>query len=398
MKSQALGLALLGLLAGCVEKKQEAKKETPAPGVAPAQPAAPAPTAEGEFILFGEYGSLTGSEATFGISTKQGVDTAVKELNDAGGVLGKKIKVIVYDDQGKPEEAVTAVTKLITQDKVHVVLGEVASSRSLAAAPVCQNNKVPMITPSSTNPRVTETGDFIFRVCFIDPFQGTVMAQFAADHLKVKTAAIFRDKSSDYSMGLADYFQKAFEAKGGKIVADEAYNSADTDFKAQLTSMKGKNPEAIFVPGYYTQVALVARQARELKITVPLLGGDGWDSSKLFEIGGKALDGCYFSNHTSNDDPRPELQQFITRYKQQWGEAPDSLAVMGYDAALVAADAIKRAGKLDRQAIRDALAQTKDFKGASGSITLDAQRNANKPAVVLKIQDGKASFVTSIAP
>ncbi|MEW5854515.1 MAG: ABC transporter substrate-binding protein, partial [Myxococcota bacterium] len=198
-------------------------------------------------------------------------------------------------------------------------------------------------------------------------------------------------------MGLADYFQKAFEAKGGKIVADEAYNSADTDFKAQLTSMKGKKPEAIFVPGYYTQVALIARQARELKIDVPLLGGDGWESSKLFEIGGKALDGCYFSNHTSNEDPRPELQQFIAKYKQQWGEAPDSLAVLGYDSAMLAADAIKRAGKLDRSAIRDELAKTRDYKGVSGTITMDANRNANKPAVILKIQDGKATFVTSIA-
>ncbi|MEW5855656.1 MAG: ABC transporter substrate-binding protein, partial [Myxococcota bacterium] len=229
----AVGLALISLMLGCVEKKKE---ETPQPATAPAQGTAPAQQAGGapaggeDLILFGEYGSLTGSEATFGISTKQGIETAAKELNDAGGVLGKKIKVIVYDDQGKPEEAVTAVTKLITQDKVHVVLGEVASSRSLAAAPVCQNNKVPMITPSSTNPRVTEVGDNVFRVCFIDPFQGTVMAQFAAENIKVKNVAIFRDKSSDYSMGLADYFQKAFEAKGGKIVADEAYNSADTDF------------------------------------------------------------------------------------------------------------------------------------------------------------------------
>ncbi|MBI5497519.1 MAG: ABC transporter substrate-binding protein [Deltaproteobacteria bacterium] len=389
------GLLALGVMAGCVEKKKDGGGTTP-PAPAPASAAAPAPAEE--TVLFGVYGSMTGAEATFGISTKQGIDLAVQELNAGGGVLGKKVKTIVYDDQGKPEEAVTTVTKLVTQDKVHVVLGEVASSRSLAAAPICQNNKVPMISPSSTNPRVTETGDYIFRVCFIDPFQGTVMAEFAAAHLKVKNVAIFRDKGSDYSMGLADYFQKAFEVRGGKIVADESYSANDQDFKSQLTAMKGKKPEAIFVPGYYTQVATIIRQARELKMEMPFLGGDGWESSKLFEIGGKALDGCYFSNHTSNDDPRPELQAFIKKYTEQFKEPPDSLAVLGYDSAMLAADAIRRAGKLDRTAMRDELAKTKGYKGVSGTVNIDEQRNATKPAVVLKIQDGKASFVTSIAP
>jgi branched-chain amino acid transport system substrate-binding protein len=390
----AVGVLALGVMSACV------KKEEPKGDAAPAQPAAqPAQAAtEDAEILFGEYGSLTGSEATFGQSTKQGVELAVKELNAAGGVLGKKIRVIVYDDQGKGEEAVTAVAKLVTQDKVHVVLGEVASTRSMAAAPTCQQNGVPMISPSSTNPKVTQVGDYIFRVCFIDPFQGTVMAEFAANHLKIKNVAIFRDKSSDYSMGLADFFQKEFMARGGVIVADEAYNSDDKDFRAQLTSIKGKKPDAIFVPGYYTQVGMVARQAKELKLDVPLLGGDGWESSKLFEIGGAALNGSYYSNHLSSDDPRPELQGFVTRYKAAYGEPPDSLAALGFDSAMLAADAIKRAGKLDRKAIRDELAKTTAFAGVSGTVSMDAQRNATKPAVVLKINDGKATFVTSIAP
>lgn len=388
-------LAALGLLSACVKKKEE---PAPAPLAASSQPAAAAAAAGEEEVLFGEYGSLTGSEATFGISTKNGVDLAVKELNSQGGVLGKKVRVIVYDDQGKGEEAVTAVTKLVTQDKVHVVLGEVASTRSMAAAPTCQTNGVPMISPSSTNPKVTAVGDYIFRVCFIDPFQGTVMAEFAAKHLKVKNVAIFRDKSSDYSMGLADFFKTEFVARGGTIVADEAYNSDDKDFRAQLTSMKGKKPQAIFVPGYYTQVGMIARQAKELKLDVPLLGGDGWESSKLFEIGGPALNGSYYSNHLSTDDPRPELQDFIKKYTAAYSESPDSLAVLGYDSAMLAADAIKRAGKLDRKAIRDELAKTNGFKGVSGTVTMDALRNATKPAVVLKVEGGKAVFVTSISP
>lgn len=400
MKAVHVGAATLVFLAvaGCVEKKKDPPQTPTTTGDAAASRGQGTPATQEDVVLFGVYGSMTGSEATFGISTKNGIEAAVADLNAAGGVLGKKVKMIAYDDQGKPEEAVTAVTKLVTQDKVHVVLGEVASSRSLAAAPICQNNKVPMISPSSTNPRVTETGDYIFRVCFIDPFQGTVMAEFAANHLKVKTVAIFRDKGSDYSMGLADYFQKEFEKRGGKVVADESYAANDMDFKAQLTSMKGKKPDAVFLPGYYTQAATIIRQARELKMNVPFLGGDGWESTKLFEIGGKALDGCYFSNHTSNEDPRPELQGFIKRFTQTYKEAPDSLAVLGYDAAMLAADAIKRAGNLDRTAMRDQLAKTKDYKGVSGPITMDALRNATKPGVVLKIQDGKASFVTSISP
>src|SRR5690242_2352710 len=280
--------------------------------------------AAGEIVI-GEYGSLTGSTATFGISTKNGVDLAIEKTNKAGGVLGKPVRVIVEDDQTKPEEAQTVVTKLINKDRVLAVLGEVASSRSLAAAPVAQQAGVPMISPSSTNPRVTEVGDYIFRVCFIDPFQGLVMAKFAANTLKIKNAAILRDFKNDYSVGLADVFATNFKMMGGNIVADESYSEGDTDFSAQLTSIKAKNPEAIFVPGYYTEAGLIARQAKKLGITAPLMGGDGWDSPKLIEIGGEALNGSYFSNHYSQDDPSPIIQKFVSDYKTRYNQVPDAL-------------------------------------------------------------------------
>ena len=248
-------------------------------------------------IVIGEYGALTGAAATFGQSNHEGVLLAVDEINAAGGINGKTLRVISLDDEGKPEEAALAVTKLITEDNAQVIIGEVASSNSLAAAPICQQHQIPMISPSSTNVQVTQVGDYIFRMCFIDPFQGQVMADFAMGKLKAKTAAVFRDQKSDYSMGLADAFVKRFKEKGGVIVTDQSYVQGDIDFKSQLTTMRGKKPNVVFIPGYYTEVALIAKQARELGVKVPLMGGDGWDSSKLFEIGGAALDGCYFSNH-----------------------------------------------------------------------------------------------------
>src|ERR1051325_3048309 len=239
-------------------------------------------------IVVGEYGSLTGTTATFGISTKNGIDLALDQINQAGGLLGKKVRVIVEDDQGKPEEAQTVVTKLITKDQVIAVLGEVASSRTMAAAPVAQQNSIPLITPSSTNPKVTEIGDYIFRVCFIDPFQGLVMAKFATNTLKVKNVAILRDIKNDYSVGLADVFSGDFKKLGGNIVANESYSEGDTDFSAQLTSIKARNPQAVFLPGYYTEVGLVVRQAKKLGLNVPFMGGDGWDSPSLIQIGGEA--------------------------------------------------------------------------------------------------------------
>jgi len=349
-------------------------------------------------ILVGLYGSLTGTTATFGISTRNGAEMAMDEANKAGGVLGKQIKMLVEDDQGKPEEAQTVVTKLINKDRVVAVLGEVASSRSLAAAPVCQQNKIPMITPSSTNPRVTQIGDYIFRVCFIDPFQGLVMAKFATNTLKIKNVAILRDIKNDYSVGLADVFVENFKRMGGNIVSDESYSEGDTDFSAQLTSIKSYNPEAIFVPGYYTEVGLVARQARKLGFTIPLMGGDGWDSPKLWEIGGEALNDCYYSNHYSVDDPSPAIQKFVADYKSRYNQVPDAIAALGYDAAKILIHSFQQAGTTDATKVRDVIAQTKGFSGVTGTITIDANRNAIKPAVVLRVKNGKLEYVETVRP
>ncbi len=349
-------------------------------------------------IVIGEFASLTGGTATFGRSSNAGVQLAVNEINAAGGLLGKKIRVVVEDDQSKPEEARTAVLKLLKQDEVVAVLGEVASSRSLAAAPECQRAGVPMISPASTNPKVTAVGDYIFRVCFIDPFQGSTMAKFAAETLHAKSAAILRDVKNDYSVGLADFFRDEFTRHGGKILTDVSYSEGDIDFKAQLTAIRGVRPDVIFVPGYYTEVGLIARQARELGITVPLLGGDGWDSPRTVEIGGAAANGCYFSNHYSADDPNPVVQSFIQKFRQKYAEIPDAMAVLGYDATQVLADAIRRAGATDGRRLRDAIAATKDFPGVSGQITIDDERNARKSIVVLKIDGGKVKFFAKVEP
>lgn len=349
-------------------------------------------------ILVGEVGSMTGGEATFGQSTHNGIVLAFEQVNAAGGVKGKKLKLISLDDQGKPEEAATAVTKLITQDKVIALLGEVASSRSLAMAPIAQQYKIPMITPSSTNPKVTEVGDYIFRVCFIDPFQGTVMAKFAWETLKSKNVAILRDVKNDYSVGLADYFKQTFEKLGGKIVMDTSYSAGDMDFKSQLTTIRTKKPEAIFVPGYYTEVGLIARQARELGINVPLMGGDGWDSPKLQEIGGKAVDGSYFSNHYSDEDQSPVVQKFISEYKSKFNIVPDGLAAMGYDAAKTLVAAMNASPDLSTGAIREALAKTKDFQGVTGIITLNEKRDPVKSAVVIAVVGGKFKYQSTVKP
>lgn len=349
-------------------------------------------------IVIGNYGSLTGTEATFGLSTRDGIQLAIDEFNQAGGLNGKKIELKVYDNQGKPEEARLSVEKLINVDGVVALLGEVASTRSLAAAPVAQQYKVPMISPSSTNPEVTKKGDYIFRTCFIDPFQGQVMAKFALMTLKLKNGAILRDNKSDYSMGLADYFTKTLTENGGKIVADEKYASGDSDFKAQLTSLKEKKADFIFIPGYYTEVGLIARQARELGIKVPLLGGDGWDSPKLTEIGGEALKDSYFSNHYTAEDPRPEVQEFITKYKAKYNTVPDGLAAAGYDSAQVLIAAMKVAKSLKGEDLRSAIAATKDHRGVTGSITINEQRDAVKSAVVLKVDGNNFKFVETVNP
>jgi branched-chain amino acid transport system substrate-binding protein len=369
---------------------------------AEATPAAPSTSASAAGIFLGHVTSLTGEQATFGDSTDKGVNLAVAEVNAAGGINGKLITVKTYDDQGKPEEAALAATRLIVQDKVHVLLGEVASSRSLAIAPIADAKGIPQITSASTNPRVTKDGDktrpYVFRVCFIDPFQGTVMAKFAHGTLHAKKVAILRDVGNDYSVGLADFFAAKFKELGGTIVSDQSYKAGDQDFKAQLTSIKTKAPELIYVPGYYTDVALVGRQARELGIKVPLAGGDGWDSAKLFEIAEGALDGSYFSNHYTHENPAPVIQDFVRKYKETYGATPDALAALGYDAARVALDAIRRSKDLSGASIREAIEATKGFTAVTGTITLDADHNPVKSAVVLGIEKNAAKYVTTVEP
>lgn len=351
-------------------------------------------------ILIGHFGSMTGSEATFGTSTDNGIKMAVEELNASGGLLGKKVRLITYDDKGDAREAGTAVTRLVTKDGVAAVIGEVASGLSLAGAPICQENSVPMVSPSSTNPKVTKIGDMIFRVCFIDPFQGTVCAKFAREHegLTASKAAILTDQASPYSVGLQEEFEKAFVAMGGTVVTKQTYQAGDQDFSAQLTSIRGSEPDVVFIPGYYTDAGNIALQARKLGLTVPLLGGDGWDSVKLGEIAGEAMDGCFYSNHYSQDDPAPRVQEFIKKYTELHQQTPDALAALGYDTARVVFEAIQRAGSTDGPAIAAELAKTKDFDGVTGKISIDAERNAIKPAVILEMQGGKPKFVTTIAP
>jgi branched-chain amino acid transport system substrate-binding protein len=346
------------------------------------------PGGGGDKVKVGVFMSMTGDTANFGISSTNGIKMAADEANAAGGINGKQIELDVQDDRSDPSEAATIVTKFVTQDGVNAILGEVASSRSIAAAPIAQNAKIPMLTPSSTNPEVTRKGDYIFRSCFIDPVQGAAIAQFAARTLKAKRAAIMVDRKNDYSTGLETVIKATFARMGGEMVQTQSYQAGDQDFNAQITSIKGANPDVIFVPGYYGDVALFAKQARDKGVTVPLVGGDGWDAKQLYEIGGKALNGCYFTNHYSPYDTDPAVVKFVTDYKARYGSIPDALAATAYDAAKIMFDAIKRASSLDGKAIRDSLAATKDFPGVTGRVTFNSDRDAVKPIVMIEIKDG----------
>jgi branched-chain amino acid transport system substrate-binding protein len=349
-------------------------------------------------IVVGYYGDLTGRTSNFGQSTKNGALMAVDEINKAGGINGRQIQILSEDDEGRPEKAATVVTKLIDQDRVIALVGEVASGNTLAAAPKAQAAKVPMISPSSTNPAVTQVGDYIFRVCFIDPFQGEVMAKFAANTLKAKKAAIMLDFNSPYSRGLTEFFESSFTKLGGQVVTKQSYTQGDRDYKGQLTSIRSLNPDVIYVPGYYGEVGVIAKQAKQLGITQPLLGGDGWDAPQLWELGGDALNGDFISNHYSVEDPSPAIQKFVGDFKSRYNIAPDALAALGYDAMRVLADAIKRAGTTEGAKLRDAIAATKDFPGVTGVISINGDRNAVKPAVVLKLQGGKYEYQETINP
>ena len=350
-------------------------------------------------IKVGEYASLTGKEAGFGQTSHHGVVLAIEEINAAGGVLGKQLELFFEDNQTKPGESATAAKKLLSREKVIALIGEVSSGRSLEAAPIAQAAHVPMIAPAATNPKVTETGDYIFRVCFIDPFQGTVMAKFAKDEMKAKRVAILSSVSNAYSLGLAKFFKETFTTTGGEIVTEKNYSEGDKDFRAQLTAVKASGADAVFVPGYYTESALIVRQARELGITVPFFGGDGWEDEQLLGIGGRALDGCFYSTHFSAENTDPTVAKFAAKYKARWNnEVPGAFSALGYDAIYVLADAIKRAGTTDGPKLRDALATTKDYSGVSGVTTIDKDRNASKSATIIALKNGKATFYKTVAP
>lgn len=340
-------------------------------------------------IRVGHIDAMSGAEASFGEATDKGIRLAASEVNSRGGVLGKKIEIITLDNQGKADESVTAITKLVAMGDVVGVIGESTSTRSLAMAPIAERNHMPMVSSSATHPMVTQVGKYIFRVCFTDPFQGQAIAKFVLSDLKLKKVAIFKDVKSDYSLGLANYFMDALKKGGGEITSIESYSAGEIDFRAQLTSIRSKRPEAIFIPGFYTDVGLIARQARELGLTQTFLGGDGWDSPILTEIGKKAIEGAFFSNHYTVNDDSPLAKAFFLRYQTQYGVLPNGSSALGYDAANVLFDAISRAGSENRAVIRDKLATTRDFPGVTGSITIDKDRNAQKPAVIIKIVNGK---------
>lgn len=356
-------------------------------------------------IKIGLLNEMTGGNATIGTAAANGAKLAIKEINANGGLLGKQIKAVVADNKSEPSEAANAMTKLLTQDRVVAVTGTFSSSNAIAAASVAEANKSPYLVAGATNPKVTvdektkNVKKYIYRVCFIDPFQGTVAANFAAKDLKVKKAAMLVDNSSDYSKGLAEFFEAALKKEGGEIVANEAYLQKDTDFKATLTKIKSKGAEILYVPGYYEEVGKIVKQAREMGITVPIIGADGWDSPKLVEIASSpALNNTYFTNHYSVEDTSPKAKAFVDAYTKEYGQKPEALAVLGYDAVYVLADAIKRANSTDSAKIIEALADTKDFPAISGVTTINKTHDADKNAVVIEMKDGKQVFKTSIKP
>src|SRR6187551_748068 len=351
-------------------------------------------TDTGGDIVIGMYGSLTGDGASFGLSSKDGTELAVDEINAAGGVLdGRKFTLLIEDDQSKPEEATSAVTKLITQDKVVAVLGEVASRRTLAAAPVAQRYQIPLITPASTNERVTEVGDYIFRVCFIDPFQGEVLAKFAYNDLKARKVAILKDIQQDYSVGLTDSISTHFTALGGQVLDPVSYSTGDADFKAILTQVRSQRPDVVFATGYYPEAAIIVRQARELGMKMPILGGDGWVGDAL-QNGRDALNNTYISNHYSGDNPDPTVQNFVSTYKKRFNRDPDAIAALAYDAIKVLADSLARAQSTNGPKLREAIASA-DVPGVTGRLKMNAKRNVDKPAVVQEVTyaGGKVTFV-----
>lgn len=384
-------LSLLLALAAACERKAPAPATTPAP----AQPAA----ASTGPLLIGTVGSLTGAEAHFGRETLNGAQLAIEEANAAGGVQGRLLALRSYDSQGRPEEAANAMTRLATQDRVLFVVGENISSNTLAMAPVAARTEVPIISPSSTNPRVTsEGGPYAFRVCFTDTFQGGLLARYAREQLKLQRVGVLVDAKSDYSIGLARVFSERFTALGG-TVAEESYSRGDTDFRGQLTRLKSERPDGLFIPGYYGDVGPMAKQARELGLRVQLLGGDGWDSGgRLAEMAGSAVEGALYSTHFAADNPGARVQQFLSRFQARFGHQPDSLGALGYDAVGVGLEALRRSGGEGGAMLREQISRTRDHEGVTGRITLGPDRNAVKPAIIVKLVRGVPVFAAEVSP
>ena len=359
---------------------------------------ATASTGAAATIKIGEVDPLTGGVSQFGIGCHQGFVLAFEQVDAEGGILGQKVELVTEDDQSKPGQSATAIRKLITQDKVIAILGDATSSATLEAAPIAQSDKIPMLTPTATNPRITQVGDFIFRVCFLDEFQGRVLARFAREKLKAQKIFTLTDVKQDYSVDLLKFFKEEFTKLGGTIVGEQSYSTGDTDFRAQLTPIRAVKPDAVYVPGYYQEVALIVRQGRQIGLTMPFIGCDGWANQALLAIGGKAIDGCFFTNHFSPDDQSPLVKSFVAKYQERYGVLPDTFSALGYDAARLLSAAIQRAGSSDSQAVRDALAKTAGFQGVTGQISLDVNRNASKPGLIVTVKEGKFEIAEKIAP
>ena len=349
-------------------------------------------------ILVGGVAPKTGEAATFGLSSENGTRLAIEQVNAAGGLLGgRKVKLIYEDDKGDPVAGKIAFSRLIERDRVCLVVGAVMSKVSIAGAGVAEKAHVPMIATSSTNPLVTVGKKYVFRACFTDPFQGKVMAKFGRDTLKAQTAAVLYDASNDYNKGLAEVFRNVFAELGGKVVAFESYPERSVDFRPQLTKIQQTAPDVVFMPNYYNDVALQAKQAREIGIKATLLGGDGWDSPDLVKAAGAAVEGGYFSNHFTRDSDAPRVKAFVEAYQKRYGQAPDALASLGYEATQIALDAIRRAGTDEPGKVRDALEKT-DLETITGRITFDDNHNPVKAAAILKIEKGKQAFQTWVKP
>ena len=356
-------------------------------------------------IKIGMVYELTGNTASYGTSAANGAKLAFKAINAGGGVLGKPIQLVTADNKGEPSESANAMTKVITQDKVVAVTGVTVSSCGIAASAVAEANKIPFVVAAAVNPKVTvdertkKVKDYTFRACFIDSFQGVVGVNFAVNSLKAKNVAIMTDNASDYSKGLVGIFREEFVKKGGKIVAEEAYLQKDQDYKPILTKIKAQNPDLIYIPGYYEDVGKVIKQARELGLNMPVLGADAWDSPVLVELAGPGpLNNTFFTNFYSVEDKNPTSNSFVEAYKKEYGAVPDSMAAMGYDAANLLVDAIKRAGSVEAVKVRDALAGTKKFNSVSGEMSLNETHDAVRGVVIIEMKNGKQVYRETIRP